>query len=38
MFFVGTRIKPEFGKCKRQHYRSNMQGAEANYLFQDCRD
>lgn len=37
MFFVGTRIRPEFGKG-RKPYRSNMPDAEANYLFVDGRD
>jgi len=39
MFFVGTRIKPEFGKGRKPRM-SNMSGTdeEASYLFENSRD
>jgi hypothetical protein len=40
MFFMGTRIRPEFGKKGRRPNMSNMSNAdtEANYLFENTRD
>jgi hypothetical protein len=40
MFFVGTRIRPEFGKRGKRPSMSNMSNTdtEANYLFENIRD
>jgi|WetSurMetagenome_2_1015567.scaffolds.fasta_scaffold1153957_2 hypothetical protein len=40
MFFVGTRIRPEFGRKGKRPSMSNMSSTdtEATYLFESSRD